>query len=212
MVITIGGRYGSGGKVIAQKLAELLGYRLCNDEIIMEAVKNCEFDMKEETFRYFDESQGKGSLAEMAQISSVQRNSSFVKELTYDVVPLDRAMTEIQEAVLNRLAEDGNCILLGRCADHFLAGRNDVLSVFVLDDDENCLARIMEAFPELTEKEAKKLIKKTDKRREDYYSFFTNKRWGDASNYAIVLNCALLGGAESAAEYLAGAVRAKEST
>ena len=213
MVITIGGRYGSGGKVIARKLSELLGYRLCNDEIIMEAVKNCEFDMKEETFRYFDESQGKGSTAEIERLSFAQRNNNYmnaVKALSYDVVPLDRAMTEVQGAVLNNLAEGGNCILLGRCADHFLAGRDDVLSVFVQDDDENCIARIMEAFPDLTEKEAKKLIKKTDKRREDYYTFFTSKSWGDMSNYAIVLNCALLGGAESAAEYLAGAIRAKE--
>ena len=58
MVITIGGRYGSGGKVIAARAAELLGYRLCTDDIITEAVKNSEFDMAEETFRYFDESQG----------------------------------------------------------------------------------------------------------------------------------------------------------
>ena len=210
MVITIGGKYGTGGKVVAKKLAELLGYRLCNDEIIIEAVKNCEYDMKEETFRYFDESQGEGSLAEMEKISGIQRNSSIVKELTYDVVPLDRAMAEVQESVLNGLADKGNCILLGRCADHFLAGRDDVLSVLILDDDENCLSRIMEAYPELTEKEAKKLIKKTDRRREEYYTFFTNKRWCDAANYAMVLNCPLLGGPESAAEYLAGAVRAKE--
>lgn len=212
MVITIGGKYGSGGKVIATKLAELLGYRLCNDEIITEAVKDSPFDMKEETFRYFDESQGSAPLAEMAKLSDIQRSHFLdaVKGLSYDVVPLDRAMAEIQSVVMNKLADEGNCILLGRCADHFLAGRKDVISVFVMDDADNCVARIMEAYPNLTEKEAKKLIKKTDKRREDYYSFFTNKRWGDEENYAMMINCALLGGAERAAELLAGAIRAAE--
>ncbi len=213
MVITIGGRYGSGGKVVAQKLSELLGYRLCNDEIITEAVKNCEFDMSEETFRYFDESQGSASIAEMERLSGIQRANNYsdaVKALSFDVVPLDRAMAEVQETVLRSLADAGNCILLGRCADHFLADRPDVLSVFVLDEEENCIDRIREFYPELSEKEARKLIRKTDKRREDYYSFFTGKRWGDADNYAITLNCALLGGAEKAAEYLAGAVRAIE--
>ena len=69
----------------------------------------------------------------------------------------------------------------------------------------------MDAYPELSEKEARKLIKKTDRRREDYYSFFTHKRWGDASNYSIVVNCELLGGAENAALLLAGAIRAREN-
>ena len=208
MVITIGGKYGSGGKVVAAKAAELLGYRLCSDDIILEAVKNSEFDMAEETFRYFDESAGQAALSELARLSSAQR-SSFIQTLE-DVVPLGQAMTEIQETVLKRLADQHDCILLGRCANHFLAGRQDVLSVFVLDDDKNCIARIMERYPELTSKEAEKLIKKTNKRRQDYYSFFAGKDWGDVANYAMVLNCALLGGAERAAGFLAGAVRAME--
>lgn len=208
MVITIGGKYGSGGKVVAAKAAELLGYRLCSDDIILEAVKNSEFDMAEETFRYFDESTGQAALSELARLSSAQR-SSFIQTLE-DVVPLGQAMTEIQETVLKRLADQHDCILLGRCANHFLAGRQDVLSVFVLDDDKNCIARIMERYPELTSKEAEKLIKKTNKRRQDYYSFFAGKDWGDVANYAMVLNCALLGGAERAAGFLAGAVRAME--
>lgn len=214
MVITIGGSFGCGGKAIASRVAELLGYRLCNDEIITEAVKDSPFDMKEETFRYFDESQGSAPLSELAHLSGVQR-SGFVEEavrsLSYDVVPLDRAMAEIQSSVMNRLADEGNCILLGRCADHFLAGRDDVLSVFVIDEEENCIDRLKEYYPEMSEREIKKLIKKTDKRREDYYCFFTNKRWGDAANYGMILNLALLGGAENAAVLLAGAVKAREN-
>ncbi len=208
MVITIGGRYGSGGKVVAAGTAELLGYRLVSDDGILEAVKNSEFDMAEETFRYFDESQGQAKLSELARLSSAQR-SGFIQAVE-PVVPLGQAMEEIQRTVLNRLADQGDCILLGRCANHYLAGRSDVLSVFILDDDEHCVARIMERYPELTVKEAEKRIKKTNKRREDYYAFFTGKDWGDVTNYAMVLNCALLGGAESAAVYLAGAVRAMQ--
>lgn len=214
MVITIGGKYGCGGKAVAKKLAELLGYRLCNDEIITEAVKDSPFDMTEGTFRYFDESQGKATLAEMEALSGVQRSNNYsnaIKALSYDVVPLDRAMDEIQGAVLNKLADEGNCILLGRCADHYLAGRKDVISVLVTDEEENCVQRVMDAYPELTEKEARKLIKKTDRRREDYYCFFAGKGWCLPDNYAITLNCGRLGGADRAAELLAGAVRAAEN-
>jgi len=204
MVITIGGKYGCGGRPISKKLAELLGYRLCDDEIITEAVKNSEFDMKEETFRYYDEGQGKASLAEIEKLSKIQ------EELSFDVIPLDRAMDEIQGTILNRLADEGNCILLGRCADYYLAGRKDVLSVLVTDDEEQGVRNIMEAYPDLNEKEAGKLVKKTNRRREDYYSFFTCKRWCDPENYAITINCSLLGGVDKTAEFLAGAIRALE--
>ena len=100
--------------------------------------------------------------------------------------------------------------LLGRCADYYLAGRKDVLSVLVTDDEEQCVRNIMEAYPDLNEKEAGKLVKKTNRRREDYYSFFTCKRWCDPENYAITINCSLLGGVDKTAEFLAGAIRALE--
>lgn len=213
MIITIGGKYGCGGRAISKKLADMLGYRMCDDEIITEAVKNSEFDMKEETFRYFDEGQGKASMSEIEILSNAQRKTNYMnaaEELSFDVIPLDRAMDEIQSTILNRLADEGNCILLGRCADYYLAGRENVLSILVTDDEENCVQRIMEAYPELNEKEARKLIKKTNRRREDYYSFFTCKTWCDPENYAITINCSLLGGTDKAAEFLAGAIRALE--
>jgi len=172
-------------------------------------VKSSGVNMKEETFRFFDESEGTGSMSELALLSNMQRKNylGVVDTLSYDVLPLDRSMEQAMRQVLTGFADKGNCILMGRCADHYLAGRKDLLSVFVVDEEENCVARIMEHFPELSEKEARKLIKKTDKRREDYYAFFTRKSWGDVGNYAVTLNCALLGGADKAAERLAAMIR-----
>ena len=209
MVITIGGRYGSGGKRIAEKLSELLGYQLCDDEIIAEAVKHSGVNMREETYRFFDESQGTGSVSELAKLSNIHRSAylGLVDTLSFDVMPLDRSMELALKEVLTGFADKGNCIMLGRCADHYLAGREDLLSVFVVDEEENCVARIMEHFPELSEREARRLIKKTDKRREDYYAFFTRKSWGGVENYAVTLNCARLGGADKAAEKLAAMIR-----
>lgn len=194
MIITIGGEYGCGGKRIAEKAAELLGYKLCDDNIIAEAVKDSGVDMKEETFRYFDESQGDAPLSEMTKLSAVQ-NSGFlglVNTLSLDVLPLDRRMAEAQKQVCNRFANEGNCILLGRCADHYLSGREDCVSLFVFDELDNRVSRIMEHFG-IDEKSAKKAIKKADKRREDYYAFFTGKRWGDIENYDLLVRCDLLG-------------------
>ena len=94
MVITIGGRYGSGGKRIAEKLSELLGYQLCDDEIIAEAVKHSGVNMREETYRFFDESQGTGSVSELAKLSNIHRSAylGLVDTLSFDVMPLDRSM------------------------------------------------------------------------------------------------------------------------
>ena len=213
MVITIGGHYGSGGKRIAERLASLLEYRLCDDEIIIEAVKSSGVDMEEETFRYFDESRGSGSIAEMKRQSSVQRMSYLgaISTLSLDVTPLDRSMAQVQEKIIRSLASEGNCILMGRCADYYLRDFPNVLSIFVIDDEESCIARVMEHFPKLDEKEAKRLIRRTDKRRADYYAFFTQKSWGNPSNYDMVLSCSRLGGAELVSEMLAAGIRVKES-
>ena len=211
MIITLGGRYGSGGKRIAKLLSEDLGYRICDDEIISEAVKNSDINMEEETFRYFDESQGTASLSEIRRLSSIQRSSYLgaVSMLSLDVMPLDRKLGLALNESLNKLADKGNCIMLGRCADYYLAGRDDLLSIFVIDDEENCVARVIEFWPDMSEKEAKKLIKRTNRRREDYYEFFTHQSWGDMDNYSIVLNCARVGSADRAAAYLSAAIRSR---
>ena len=205
MLITLGGTYGSGGKAIAASLKRLLGWRLCDDAVFSEAAKAYDSKLTEETLRYFDESEGKASLGELKRLSGPLRKgyALAVRSMTYDVLPLDREMDRLQREVITALAEEGDCIFMGRCADHYLAGREDLLSVYTVDTDDNCILRIQEAFPQLSRKEALRLKKKTDKRRGDYYQYFTGKAWGDMNSYAMVLNCSAVGGAEIAAELLA---------
>ena len=71
-----------------------------------------------------------------------------------------------------------------------------------MDTEDRRILRIQEAFPQLSRKEALRLKKKTDKRRGDYYQYFTGKAWGDMNSYAMMLNCSAVGGAEIAAELL----------
>lgn len=211
MIITIGGKYGSGGKRIAELAAKLLDYKLCDDDIISEAVKNSNVDMTEETFRFFDESQGDAPVSEITKLSSIQRSNylGMVGSLSMDVLPLDRQMAKVQREVFNRFADEGDCILMGRCADHYLAGRDDCIRIFVVDEIDNRIRRIMEHF-DIDEKSAKKAIKKTDKRREDYYSFFTGKQWGDLANYDMIIHCDFLG-EEGTAQMLKSIVEIKQS-
>ena len=194
MIITIGGAYGSGGKPIAQRTAQLLGYQFCDDEIVQEALKGMDVDVAGATYRYFDEGQGGQSIQQLIAQSSARRQDyvKVIPSLTADVFPLDWRLAEAQKQVFQALADRGSCVLMGHCADHYLAGRADVIRVFVTDSQENCIARLREHF-DIDENGARKLKKKVDKRREEYYSFFTGKEWGDMGNYDLVAHCPLLG-------------------
>ena len=205
MLITLGGTYGSGGKAMAAALVRLLGWQICDDAVFSEAAKAYDSKLTEETLRYFDESEGKAPLRELRRLSGPLRKgyARAVRTLTYDVLPLDKEMDRLQREVITSLAEKGNCIYLGRCADHYLADRKDVCSVFTVDTEENCILRLQEAFPQLSRKDAAQLKRKTDRRRSDYYRYFTGKAWGDMTSYGMVLNCSAVGGAEIAAELLA---------
>lgn len=213
MVITLGGTYGSGGKAIAAALKRILGWRLCDDAVFSEAVKELDTKLTEDTLRYFDESEGKAPLAELMRLSGPLRRpyALAVRSMTYDVLPLDKELDRLQREVITGLASEGDCIFLGRCADHYLADRDDLLSVYTVDTEDNCILRIREAFPQLSQKEAAKLKKKTDKRRGDYYQFFTGKLWGDMNSYSMMMNCSAVGGAEIAAELLAEAALSHEA-
>lgn len=193
MIITIGGQYGCGAKRIAALAAELLGYRLCDDEIVMETVKNSGVDMTAETFAYYDESQGEASVKQIATTSAAQKQGrSFVGALAMDVLPLDRQLGQIQQQVLTQFADADNCVILGRCANYYLKDRENRVSIFVVDDDPARVRRIMN-YLSVSEAEAAKIIKKTDKRRSDYHAYFTGKKWDDPNNYDLYLNCSLLG-------------------
>lgn len=211
MIITIGGEYGCGGKRIAEKAAELLDYTLCDDQLVLDAVKHSKADLEAEVFRYFDESQGSASARELSMLSSAQANLHIaVTSLAADTLPLDRRMAQIQNKLFHDLAQQGNCIFLGRCADHYLQDCPDRISIFIIDDPVIRVRRVMEHF-QIDEPSAAKLVRKTDKRRRDYYAFFTGKTWGDMGNYDLVLRCSLLG-VDGSAQLLGQISQAKAQT
>ena len=93
---------------------------------------------------------------------------------------------------IKKIAEEGPCVLVGRCADYALEERDDVLSVFIHADLEDRIKNVSK-LNELTDNKAKDLIHKTDKRRASYYNYYTNKKWGDAESYDICINSSKFG-------------------
>ena len=196
MIITMNGRYGCGSRLIAAKAAKLLGYRLCDDEIVLETVKNMDVDMSEEAFRYYDESTGTADVREIKRQSSVDRNRqgifSIISGLQNDVPPLDKSLSKVVRQVIDKLAEDGNCILFGRGTNSYLRSRPDAVHFFVTSAFDKRVNYLCQLHPEVERADMEKLVTRTDKRREEYCYFFSGERWDDPEHYDLVIKTELL--------------------
>ncbi len=97
-----------------------------------------------------------------------------------------------QSQVIRKVASEGGCVIVGRCADYVLRDRPDVLKVFVYSDLENRKHRIAHIYHE-TDAQTLENIEKTDRKRATYYNYYSGKQFGDAQNYDLCLNSGVLG-------------------
>ena len=111
---------------------------------------------------------------------------------SYTDMPINHKIFLAQFDTIRKIASEGPCILVGRCADYALEEFDNVLSVFIHADMDAKVRRIARIY-DLTDAKAKDLIKKTDKRRSSYYNYYSNKKWGAAESYNICLDSSLLG-------------------
>ena len=179
-VITIARSYGSGGRRMGRLLAKELGYEYYDREILR--IASDESGINEELFSQVDEN---------------RRMPLFriARELyTGEVIPPDsddfisnENLFRYQAKIIRELAASRNCVIVGRCANFILRGRENVINVFVSAPVVDCVRRVMEN-DGLTLEEAEKKIKKIDKRRADYFKYFTGRQWHDAALYDLCLN------------------------
>ena len=110
----------------------------------------------------------------------------------------------IQAQVIRQIADKEPCVIVGRCADYILQEYENLVSVFVHANIEQRIERIMKRY-DLKEKNAEDYINKTDKRRNSFYNFYTNRVWGSVDNYNLAIDTAQIGiknAAEIIAEYV----------
>ena len=195
-IITIGREYCTGGRFIAQDVAEALGIKMYDKELITIAAKQ-------------------SGLTEEAIAASEKQHTHSLMYSLYTMgneLPLADQVFILQSRIIKELAEEGPCIILGRCGDYVLRERKDVLRVFIYAPIEfrREYAKINPVVKADTEKGRRDEIDQIDKKRSAYYNFYTQKRWGDAHNYDLCLNAAL--GKEACVEMILKAVEAKEKT
>ena len=182
-IITIGRQYGSAGREIGYKIAEDFGIKLYDKEMLARAAK--ESGICEEIFETHDEKPTNSFLYSLV----MDTYSMGYAGSAYNDMPLNHKVFLAQFDTIKKIADEGPCILVGRCADYALESYDNVVSVFIHADLEARISRIYD----LPANKAKDRIVKTDKKRASYYNYYTNKRWGDADSYELCLNSSKLG-------------------
>ena len=185
-VITIGRQYGSGGREIGQKLAERFGIPFYDNELITRAAKESGF--AEESFQNAEDKATNSLLYSLAMGINVYGNQDF----GFSGLSLDDRIFLAQSNVIRKIAEEGPCVIVGRCADYVLKEREDVINIFISASMDYRLKRAIGQYG-LDEKKAAGIILKNDKRRGNYYNYHVGERWTNLNNYDLVVRSDVMG-------------------
>lgn len=185
-VITIGRQFGSAGHEIGEKLAEHFGIKCYDKELLTRAAQDSGFC--EEMIRNHDERPTNSFLYNLVMdtYSFGYNASSFVD------MPISHKVFLAQFDTIKKIAAEGPCVIVGRCADYALAGVENVLNLFICGDEKTKIKRIMERY-NLSESKARDMIIKKDKQRQSYYNYYSSKKWGRADSYDLCINSSILG-------------------
>ena len=178
-IITISREFGSGGRYIGEEVAKKLGITYYDKNIISEIAEKSGLSPE-----YIQES------AELSPKKGLFAYAFAGRDITGKSV--EDMVYEAQRKVILELAEKESCIIIGRNADFILKDRNDVLNVFIHGDMPEKIQRISQLY-HVREQDAVKMIADIDKRRMTNYNFYTDQKWGKASNYTLCLNSSQLG-------------------
>ena len=186
IIITIGRQYGSGGAEVGKKLGQKLGIEVYDKEILK--MTSEESGIRESYFHLADERAGKKLLYKIIQ-SMVPENTN--PSLGNDLVSADN-LFRFQSSVIRKLAQEQSCIFIGRCAEHVLAGTENLVRIFIYADMDARFERI-KAKGYYEEEDIIKNIKRMDKERREYHNYFTGKDWEALENYDLILNSSQIG-------------------
>ena len=182
-IITIARGMGSGGRTIGKMLSEELGYKYYDKDLIRLASEDS--GINEAFF---------GRVDEKLKSSFIKRGGVYkggVIDPSSREFTSDKNLFNFQAKIIKELADKEPAVIIGRCADFILADRTDVIRLFIFCDKETAVKNVVDAYG-ITEKEAAKLVEKTDKDRSDYYSHYTGRDWECGRNYNICLDTSRL--------------------
>ena len=170
-IITIAREYGSGGRLIAQKVAQKVGLVYYDNGVIGLAAREMGMDVD--------------AIRKVAE----QKSSSFMYTMSSSAfsLPLNDQVFVMQSKIIRHLANHDSCIIVNGCADYILEDYDDVLSIFIHAPLESRIRRVKEDYQEVHD-DYKKYVTKRDKGRSNYYNYYTTKKWGHLKNFDLTIN------------------------
>ena len=186
-IYTIGREFGSGGREVGEKLAQKLGIKLYDKELLQQAAKDSGFC--EEIFENHDEKPTNSFLYSLVMDTYSVSGYSAAPFLD---MPLNHKVFLAQFETIKKIAEKESCVIVGRCADYALSDNPDCINIFIHADLDVRIKNVSRNL-NITENKAIDIINKTDKQRASYYNYYTSKKWGDSKSYNLSLDAGKLG-------------------
>ena len=183
IIINVGRQIGSGGHIIAEKLAEDFGCKCYDRELLNLAAKESGFS--EKFFEQNDEHKGFFK-------SMFQMHSSFAECSFYRNEFSQENLFKFQRDAIVRAASESSCVFVGRCADYILRDIPGKVDVFITADIDDRMARVVER-KGCSREQAAKMIANGESDRASYYNYYTGKRWGHSDSYDLCVNSSILG-------------------
>lgn len=177
-IITISREFGSGGRLIGRRLADDLGIPYYDKELLS---------------RISEES---GFSKEMMEEAEMKAKNSFFYSLSSafgtgdsgpDSLSLNERFFLAQFDTIRKIADEGSCVIVGRCADYVLRGITGATNIFIYAEKGDKIKRAVEEY-NVPEKDVKKVMNDTDKARANYYNYHTGRKWGDPVNYNLCID------------------------
>ena len=190
-VINVGRQLGSGGRQIGEKLASQFGISFYDKELINLASK--ESGLGKEFFENADEKKSHSLIGGLLGLRTNISNEVYVNNYLSN-----ETFFKIQSDIIRELAAEKSCVFVGRCADYILRDHPRCINVFITADADDRVKRVARD-QQLTVEKAQDVIEKTDKKRSEYYNYFSNKTWGVAGSYHLCINSSILGTDETVA-------------
>lgn len=184
-IITIGRQCGSGGREIGIALAKELGIPYYDKELLKRAAK--ESGLCEEVFEQFDEKPTSSLLYSIVMDPySLGINTNGLN------MPINHKVFLAAFDTIKKIADEGPCVMIGRCADYALSDYSNVINFFLFAPLEARIERVQKRL-EISKDKAKDFIVKTDKQRASYYNYYSTKKWGKMESYDYCLDTSVLG-------------------
>ncbi|MBO5611964.1 MAG: cytidylate kinase-like family protein [Prevotella sp.] len=184
LIIVIGRQLGSGGRIVARKLAERFGCKFYDREILNLAAKESGFC--EKFFERNDENKGFFKALYHLHLPHITDGNFYANKFS------EESLFQFQSDAIRHAAAEGNCVFVGRAADYVLRDVPETINIFITADMEERIKRVMERH-QCDKPTARKIIHEKESERAKFYNYYTGKQWGNASSYDICVNSTKLG-------------------